>query len=159
MNKHEKGKQCPSCESNSVLTTTEIRSISLPYGRSREYPAVIDECSVCGFRGDFHNENEKVVEHILSEEKKILMRLLIESFMSQHSYSMAYLERALKLAPRTMMRWKNGSFADPSFTLMQVLARVPWMVEVADENYDQSIVNKHILETASRILFNQGIVR
>jgi hypothetical protein len=143
--------QCPACGSDSIETTTRKHSLPVVYGDPAVYDEVTDKCLVCGECGDFSESNDDEVEKALDLARKHSVVSILD-VMSQAGIKMAYMERALDLPARTLARWKNGEISAASLALLRIIRTYPWVIEVADARFDQSVVRSKVVEEAGRIL-------
>jgi hypothetical protein len=61
------------------------------------------------------------------------------------------MERALGLPARTLARWKNEQTTSPSaagVALMRIIRTFPWILEVADVQFDKTKARKVLLQAA-----------
>ena len=59
----------------------------------------------------------------------------------QSKYSDASLERILGLEFGSLKTWRSQGFPPEAETLFKILKLFPWMLEVADKEYDQNKAN------------------
>lgn len=134
---------CPSCGSENVVSNREQRQLSLPFAPGASYAAVLDRCEDCEFEGDFANSNDAALQRALADAKRASVSAML-GHLDGKGYSMAYMERALELPIRTMMRWKNGDFSAGALALLRMIATFPWVIEVADAHFDQVFATKKL---------------
>jgi len=136
---------CPSCGSKNIEVKHEKRAINIPLSPSASYEAEIDNCVDCEFAGDFRQVNDKAIATALSEAKKASLSSIITHLAEKES-SMAYMERALDLPARTMMRWKSGDFSAGALALMRIIAVYPWTIAVADAQFDPLYATRRLAQ-------------
>jgi len=134
---------CPACGSDKVEEKLVLKTFNEPF--CDEYSIEIKEyvCNTCDFEGDFLKENDEKIEKALSKLKTNCVSNILNN-LTQTNYSLASIERALNLPQRTLAKWKNGE-NNPSasgITLLRFLNVFPWLIEVAENNYDYYISNK-----------------
>lgn len=146
MAEQNKSVSCPACGSSDVDTRTEKREIPIPLASAAVYEAVVNVCRVCETAGDFAKVNDKAMILALDAAKKSSLSDLICQIVEKNKMSMAYMERALDLPARTMMRWKSGEVSAGALALMRIVATYPWTVEVADERYDPAFAMRSVAQ-------------
>ena len=154
---------CPSCGSVSLKHVKRERDIKVPY--SEQHSVTLDEytCLDCGFSGDITGKNDSILEHAIGEANHEALRNIIDHLTSR-AISMAAMERALELPQRTLTKWKN-QIASPSsagFALMKMIRTFPWLLEVAEHQYEpvisQRIFINHAIESLlSAVAVYQGV--
>lgn len=135
---------CPNCGSNDVKSLTEVNKGQLTLGPEFDYQITIHECNSCGEKGDFTDEGDARYLASLKEAQKALQKSLIED-LGEMGFTMAYIERALELPQRTLARWKNGDLSAANLALLRVLRTMPWIVDVADHNFNQKYITSKML--------------
>ncbi|EKE07800.1 MAG: hypothetical protein ACD_17C00512G0003 [uncultured bacterium] len=145
---------CPAC--GSAELKSEIKRIAVPvvYGDPVEYEERIDQCLLCGERGDFAGGNDARIEEALAGAKKHFVKFILER-ISNCGIKVAYLERALDLPPRTVSRWKNGESSAASIALLRTISMFPWILEVADSGFDQNTADMILINQANKIWFSR----
>ena len=144
---------CPSCGSNNINTSTADKQLAIPFNPPIPYKTIVNHCAECDETGDFFNENENTLTSILDQGKKSSMDLMIKT-LTTNNYSMAYIERAFDLSPRTMMRWKRGEFSDSALALMRTVSIFPFVIDVVDSQFDISYAKKRLLMESAQLLFD-----
>lgn len=126
---------CPTCGSEEVASINESRTFPLAFGEKAEVPYVVNTCQRCQEQGDFDGVNDAIIEPIIrNAEAKLVARTIDE--LASHGLTMAYCERALGLAPRTMARWKNGNFSEAALVVLKMIKVCPALLEVARAHYE-----------------------
>jgi sensor c-di-GMP phosphodiesterase-like protein len=74
------------------------------------------------------------------------------NYLQEHDIKMAYLERALELPARTVNRWKTTDCSAAPLALLRIIRTYPWILEVADADYDESVSSSKLLEQAAKVL-------
>ena len=134
---------CPACGSGNFDSRVDERQLNFPYVGMLGVEEVINTCLICGTEGDFARINDGAIEAVIEEAKRIGSENML-SYLTTHGHSMAYMERALDLPQRTMMRWKLGECTASSLTLLRIVRTFPWILKVAEEKFD-SIKSVQIL--------------
>lgn len=152
-----KDKACPVCGANTLTLKKEVQVLKESFGGQSEVPINEYYCSTCESTGDFFNENEKIIETNLKSLKRQSIVNILNDF-SDIKISMSAIERALSLPQRTLTKWKNGA-TKPSSTglaLMKYLRIFPWLLEVAENNFDYNSAQKIHIEDAVRMFLNSA---
>ena len=127
---------CPVCGSSDVETGTEKRTLTVPYGPSVTVSEVVHSCRACGTRADFTDANRGVVRAALAKaEAESALQML--SDLAEQGVTSAYLERALRLPPRTTNRWKDGELSAGALALLRMVRTYPWLLQVADADFSR----------------------
>jgi len=79
------------------------------------------------------------------------VNLLIDS-LEDKKIAFSYLERALELPFGTTERWKEGNISSEELSLLKIIVMYPWIIEVADSNFNEKIANAKLVEEASKII-------
>lgn len=136
---------CPSCGSVNVQVRHETKQFLLPYAAPVEYDAAIDCCLDCKIEGDFSGTRDKEFADLIKKAKKHSATMMIENLFEKNRFNMAYMERALELPMRTMMRWKTGDISAAALSLLRIITTYPWIVDVADSKYDGLFAKKTLI--------------
>lgn len=142
-------KICPVCGLGQLEEQSVSRVIRESFGGSLTVSIKNYYCGICESDGDFFDENEKVIENEVEALKKNAINNILNDF-SKNNISMAAIERALRLPQRTLTKWKKGA-SRPSasgMTLMKLLRTFPWLLEVADHDFDYNEAQKIYLRNA-----------
>ena len=111
-------------------------------------------CSTCDSEGDFFNENEGKINDNIEILKGKSTKNILDDFID-NKISMSAIERALSLPQRTLTKWKNG-VTNPSaagLALLKYLRTFPWLLEVAEHNFDYNTAQKiHISSAVQKFL-------
>lgn len=142
---------CPVCGSEKL--NKNIRKISLPvkYGRDVQIDETVYTCQECQVEGDFASENDEIIERALNLAKSKSAGAMLDDLSTQ-GISMAYFERALNLPTRSLARWKKGEITAAGLALLKVVRTIPWVLEIADEDFDEIYVNKRIVQESNAII-------
>jgi hypothetical protein len=79
---------------------------------------------------------------------------IIDMLQEKEDYSMAFVERALELPQRTMMRWKKGQLSDAAIALLRIIGTYPWIMDVADAKYDSIYAQKRLTIEGAKAMFH-----
>lgn len=137
---------CPACGSSNVQSKVENREIKIPLAAATVYKAVVNFCRDCETTGDFAKVNDKTIAEVLDQARKVNLASLINGVVEKEKMSMAYMERALDLPARTMMRWKSGEVSAGALALMRIVATYPFVIEVADNQFDSLYASKRLAQ-------------
>jgi len=133
--------KCPVCGSDKLEKILKKNIFPIPYGQPVEYKEHFDHCLNCDEYGDYSGANDAAIIQAIENAKKSSVATMLDK-LNQKGYRFAYIERALGLPQRTTARWKKGEVSASSVALMRVITTYPWILEVADYNYD-SVVSKN----------------
>lgn len=134
-----KRKICPICGKGVLERVTKIEKIEDHFAGVSEVEEVEYLCPVCGERGDFFDENSKNLEKAYKEQKRVATANILDSF-TKNGMNFAAIERSLEIPQRTLAKWK-GQYTEPSaaaVALLKYLYTFPWLLEVADTNFDSA---------------------
>lgn len=138
---------CDICGSKDLQIIKKPASLRIPfYSKEVTYDKVIVHCADCGEEYDVTSDKERSNAIALAE--KTSLEGLIE-FVTKKGYSLAHIERALDLPTRTISRWKSGQ--EPSsagLTLLRFLRVFPWLINIAENNYDESFSKRTLISAA-----------
>ena len=142
---------CPVCGSEKL--SKNIRKISIPvkYGREVQIDETVYTCEECKVEGDFANENDEIIEQAIELAKSKSAGSMLDDLSTQ-GIRMAYFERALSLPTRTLARWKKGEISASGLALLKVVRTIPWVLDIADEDFDETYVNKRIVQESNAII-------
>lgn len=79
------------------------------------------------------------------------VNLLIDS-LEDKKISFSYLERALELPFGTIQRWKEGDITPEEMTLLKIISVYPWIIQVADNQFNHKVANAVLVKEASKII-------
>lgn len=146
---------CPACGSESLERKVIIKRINEPFSEDAEVELSVFKCQACGTEGDFFNNNDVILSNAIDASKNRSVQNILEKF-SVHNISMASIERALDLPQRTLIKWKSGK-SKPSaagVALLRMVCTFPWLLEVADNNYEYDFSQKICVTNAVSTLLN-----
>ncbi|GJL79510.1 MAG: hypothetical protein NPINA01_24990 [Nitrospinaceae bacterium] len=146
---------CPECDSTSIKTEKICEAVNVPFGKTGQYEKTFHVCENCGEKGSFSNkiseENHEKYYAALKETNKLSVAD-ISQHLSAQGDSMAHIERSLGLAQRTLSRWKTQGVSASGMALMRIIRTYPWILNVADENFDEQFANKELVSQAAKVL-------
>lgn len=145
---------CPSCGSDQLETITKKHSMPIVYGSAAEWNETIQHCLVCDESGDFSGDNDAIVNSAIELAKKQSISTMLDS-LTEAGIKMAYMERALELAPRTIARWKTGGASAASIALLRIICTYPWIVDVADANFEARFALRRLIQEAASIFYHE----
>ena len=140
--------KCSFCGSQKVSKKTEERVAEVPGGFSSMYSVALVECAACGFIDSSSQENQDAFNVAYKNAENASFESIYKQ-LSGSGFSAAYIERALHLPQRTLARWKGQNRSAAGMTLMNLVAACPWLIKVADHNYDRSVVVKEVVHQAA----------
>jgi hypothetical protein len=138
---------CPVCGSTDLKEKGVTEKIKAPYGPEISFEAIENTCSVCGEEGDFFNKSEDLILSALRESTEVSIDTILNS-LNGLEISNAYFERALRLPPRTLARWKNKKLSASSLALLRMVGTYPWLLEVADRDFEPRFAGESLLGAA-----------
>lgn len=143
--------KCPFCGSDDIKIKKTVQEEKLPLDQEFSYEKVTHVCNQCGESGEFSDENDKAY----LEAREVAIKYSLESILSNFSekgFSLVYIERALDLSHRTLSRWKSQGISASGLALMRMIHTFPWLLEVADKDYDRGYANKKLVNQAMEVL-------
>jgi hypothetical protein len=147
---------CPACDSSNVRTEKNKEKEKLAItGVELVYDKIIHVCRECDARGEFVSDvseenHEKFIDALKTANTASLDFILKD--LSNFTSSMAYLERALELPQRTLSRWKAQGISASGMALMKIVYTYPWILKVADEDFDKQFSKQEVVRQAAEIL-------
>lgn len=149
---------CPVCGSSHITKNNYQEMIRENLGGSSLIDKVSYHCEDCEFEGDIFNENEPIIEKTVQSLKNDLVISILNDFSSNKT-SFSSMERALDLPQRTLTKWKNGVSSPTSagVTLLKFIKLFPWLLEVAENNFDYVTAQRIHLNVAFHEIINHHI--
>lgn len=141
---------CPMCGSTSVNTGSREEKIELALGEHAVLSVTENHCTACDERGDFLARNDAAIDAAIDAAEARLAARNIE-VLAERGVTMAACERALGLAPRTMLRWKAGKLSDAAAALLKILRTYPWLINVARARFDQRVAETELVRHACAV--------
>lgn len=141
---------CSYCGNKTVSIEEHEIELNEPYGGSSTVTIKEKVCSHCGFAED-DDSNDIVIQKGLSVLKRISMVKVLDALNSM-GHTNASMERALGLPARTLARWKNEQSMSPSasgIALMRIIRTFPWILAVADMQFDHEAARNILLQNAA----------
>jgi len=131
------------------------RKEKIPFGCVNLKTSIL-RCTHCGKETELESDGAELARQI-KEAQRASVRVMLES-LKERDVSAAAIERAFGLSPRTANRWKQeGEFSASSLALLRTLATFPWLVEVAETNFDLDIAEATLIGAAEQVLAKHGI--
>jgi hypothetical protein len=147
---------CPVCESEDIQIEKLSQSHSYAYGGEFVFDQTLHVCQDCGEKGSFSNQliedNHETFSVALKEADRESLESIFED-LSIKGNSLAYIERSLGLAQRTLSRWKSQGASASGMALMRVVRTYPWILKVADENFDNGIALEELTRNAVKSFY------
>ena len=144
---------CPSCGSNNIEQEVCKHRLPVPYGKPAEWDEHIMHCKDCDEKGDFDNLNDDLVEFAIKKSKDQSVNAILDR-LSDLGIKIAYIERALELPSRTISRWRSGKYSASSLALLRTIRTFPWILDVADANFDKKFAEKKIIEQTWHLIYD-----
>jgi len=141
---------CPVCGSENIKKSEKKTTITIEFGRDITIDEVICTCLDCNFDGDFAKENDKIIEHALTEAKRDMSKFILEE-LSNNGISNTHFERTMGLPFRTLARWKKGNISASGYALLKIIKTYPWILSVADEKFNSTYAAKALIGAAINI--------
>lgn len=155
-----KNLSCPECDSERIKTEVILETDVVIFGGQFEYDEILNTCEECGEKGAFSNqiidENHKQYYLALKKANQASLEPIVKD-LSLRNYSMAYIERALRLPQRTISRWKakdgsdKGGGSASGMALMRIIRTYPWILNVADENFEEQFALGELVHQAGEV--------
>lgn len=145
--------RCTYCGKDAVSIEEHEIELSEPYGGSSTVKITEKVCNNCGFSED-DDSNDLVIQKELSVLKRTSMVNVLDALNSM-GHTTASMERALGLPARTIARWKNERSMSPSaaaIALMRIIRTYPWLLAVADLQFDDVAARNILLQHAAKEL-------
>ncbi len=125
--------------------------LSEPFGGTSVVTMQEVVCDSCGFAEEAQS-NDLIVQKELAVLKRISMVKVLDT-LNKQGHSNASMERALGLPARTLARWKNEQSMSPSasgIALMRIIRTFPWILDVAEFNFDPLAARSVLLLHAAK---------
>lgn len=140
--------KCPICNFKNIKGSWESKKGSLISGDKFDYKQRVYICQSCGFDGPVKRNSPSSYE----KNKKNAVKGAIKNVVAElHKtfLNLLYIERALDLPRRTLSRWKSsGESSASSLVLLKLIQTFPFLLSVAESQFDREIANKALLEAA-----------
>ena len=140
---------CSYCGRDTMTIETHEMQLSEPYGGTSTVTIREKVCGHCGFVED-DEANDLAIQKELTALKRRSMMTRLDA-LNGMGHTNAAMERALGLPARTLARWKNEQTTSPSaagVALMRIIRTFPWILEVADVQFDKTKARKVLLQAA-----------
>lgn len=147
--------KCPICGSDNIEIKKDIKSIRVPLAEPVQQNFVYCHCKDCLADVLIESESKKEMAKKSFDSGKASMPLLIDK-VKKSGIPDTRLERALRLAPHTVSRWKQGKQVSAAvMALARYLAIMPELVEIAEKGFDEKFARNKILnKTLEKIKSN-----
>jgi transposase-like protein len=149
-------KKCPVCGSERLEHHLSADRLKGDLGKEAEYQKIFYKCPDCGSEGDFFDENSGSIETVLDELKKTYVTDILDNF-TKNKVSFSSIERVLNLPQRTLTKWKNNASRPTAagVALLKFLHLFPWLLDVAEHNFDYDVSQKVFIHTAFTVMLNK----
>lgn len=148
--------KCPVCGSKRIEFKNANFPIYEPYCDKKVVECKVVQCLDCDYESYVEDGLDKKIKEAKSASKQEALNKILD-YLTASNHSYASLERILNIPQRTLHKWKSG-VSQPSaaaFTLFKFLRTFPWLLEVAEENFDYEFSQKLFLMTAATKLIDQ----
>lgn len=131
---------CPACGSHEIIKIETNDFIKEAYSDGESIQLINYTCGDCHSEGDFFNENEEKINRAIVRQNKNAISNILNDFIEQ-KITLSSIERVLGLPQRTLIKWKNGNNypSAAGITLLKMIRTFPWLLEVAENQYDYNI--------------------
>jgi len=127
------------------LTTFDGTVIKAPYGPEEIIKETFISCPDCGAEIDDTSDDTINIAFAKSKEKSIIN---IIDYLENSGYTKARIERVFGLQRGSI----SSSGDDPVSALLCLIRAFPWLVEIAENNYDSRYIAGTIFREFSEIL-------
>lgn len=135
---------CPSCGSKSIeIKEKEDREINIDIYQKIKFKSEYLICYDCDFSKYL---NEHKVKALVAQSNKETMIKIINNIEIGDRRSFSYIERALRLNPGSIKKWKIDGGSPSDLALMKLIDSMGWLVEVADNKYEPQFINETVLK-------------
>ncbi|MDA3835031.1 MAG: hypothetical protein PF495_16720 [Spirochaetales bacterium] len=144
---------CSYCGKETVSIEEHEIELTEPYGGASTVKIKEKVCTYCGFEEE-DDSNDLVIQKELSVLKRVSMVKVLDA-LNAMGHTNASMERALGLPARTLARWKNEQTMSPSasgIALMRIIRTYPWILDVADMQFDHKSARNMLLQNAANEL-------
>ncbi len=150
-------KICPICGIGELIRKEEKEVVNDLFAGEYTITRVYYICPVCGEEGDFFNENENAVSEIEKNLKKTSIKNIIDH-LEKMGHRLAGIERSLELPQRTLSKWKNEHIeaSAAGVSLLKYIYIYPWLLELADKNFDPQEAQMLLWRESFKELFGHG---
>jgi hypothetical protein len=139
---------CEVCGSTNTIKSQKERYFPIPYGQPALIHQSVVTCQDCGLEIDSTNEEDNKSAIEMARQESIRSML---DFLVHRGYSLAQIERSLDLPQRTISRWKgSGELSSIGIALLRILRTYPWIIEVAENKYDEFISKTTLISEAAK---------
>ena len=142
---------CPICGSSDIHQSSRSRIVSIPYCKDINFEENYYLCNECFAEGDFPKKNDEKFEELQKGALIDSIHNILDS-LSKLGVSNSQIERSLCLPPRTISRWKSGTFSDAALALLRIVATFPWILEVANRGFDRRFADSLLVVQAGKYL-------
>lgn len=130
---------CVVCGLTNVNVVEVKRSYAAPFGPDVEYTNKIAACPDCGTNVDLSDPD--IFPNAVAESESKSIGMILDYLVSR-GFTHAAIERALELPDRAVSNWKcKEAVSSSSRALLRILRAFPWVIDVADKNFDPEITD------------------
>jgi hypothetical protein len=147
---------CPVCGSNNIVKSSYKEFVHDSLCGQVLVEKTVYHCNSCGEEGDFFNDNDKIINETLEIMRGNFVASTLDTFVT-NKISFSSMERALDLPQRTLTKWKNGVSSPTAvgIALLKYLRLFPWLLEVAENDFEYETSQKIFMMTAFNKMINK----
>ncbi|KJR97181.1 MAG: hypothetical protein VR65_24845 [Desulfobulbaceae bacterium BRH_c16a] len=147
---------CPVCGSTDISFSEHYEILSESYGGSKEILLFENFCNTCETPGDFEEKNDGIIQSTVDELKARAVVNILNDFI-ENGFNLSSMERVLELPQRTLAKWKNtGKPSAAGVSLLKLIRCFPWLLEVAEQNFEFQSAQKIYISTAYTFIANNS---
>ncbi len=129
---------CQKCGSGVFLKKEVVKQGQITLGPEFEYTEFVYTCKKCGAEGEGPGGDIKESYEKAHREAQLKLQSRLVNELKLMGYSLVRIERALELSSRTLDRIRHGrSFSTANLSLIRILRVAPWLIDVAEQNFDK----------------------
>lgn len=141
-----KTKTCPVCDSKNIEIKKEYRTLYVPLAEPVLQEISVCHCKDCLSEILLESEPKKAVQNRITEHARESVPALLKK-VNESGFSDSRVERALRLAPHTINRWKQGNqVSAAAVALSRFMSTLPELTCVAEAGFDETFARKAILK-------------
>jgi transposase-like protein len=154
---HGSEETCVACGSGHIKHCDAPHTVQVPYSlNGASYIEKTIVCSDCGAEID-DTDDEAIKKAYDIANQEAIQEIL--KFFTDQGHSLASIERALGLPQRTISRWKGRSdLSSVGLALLRVIRTFPWILDVAEEKYDQGHAAEIMIINAVQTMREKGML-
>ncbi len=147
---------CPFCGSNNVDKITESNEVPVPYALPAQFKTEQLICKDCGMDTDVSN-GKKMQDAIDTVTQESVPKMI--NSLTSNGWTLAKIEHSLSLSERTLSRWmRSPKLSSESIALLRILRTYPWIVQVADRQYQPGYAQGQVVMAAGQIICSGELI-